>query len=272
MRRKIPASVLAEVSEVVALAETHTTLESLFIRVGAPAEDPPQGNKTYRSSQWLHRINDDETLDPLEILGRIVEGYMEADCDPDHRFGDVNRARRDPIAKSLARAKLQYVEGGHITTSMGSPSRSLEDLLRARDMAAIDEEFGRALRSVDTSPRDAASAAGNILESLCKIYIDEEHLDMPAKQDLPHVWDAVRKDLGFDPGRVEHNDLREILSGLLATVSGIGKLRTHGSSAHGAGKQTYRLEPRHARLTVHAAHTIVAFVIESWDKKRKDRG
>jgi hypothetical protein len=56
--------------------------------------------------------------------------------------------------------------------------------------------------------------------------------------------------------------------GLLGVVGGIGALRTHASSAHGAGRTTYRFEPRHARLAVHAAHTIVTFTLESWDKKR----
>src|SRR5262249_9302314 len=116
------------------------------------------------------------------------------------------------------------------------------------------------------------SAACNILESVCKTYIADEGLEMPAKQDLRPVWDAVRKDLGFDPSRVEDRDLQEILSGVLAVVSGIGALRTHASSAHGAGKKAYKLEPRHARLAVHAAHTIVAFVLESWDKMRAARG
>ncbi|WP_431061192.1 abortive infection family protein [Pseudomonas abietaniphila] len=45
------------------------------------------------------------------------------------------------------------------------------------------------------------------------------------------------------------------------------RVRTHASSAHGAGKRPYKLKPRHARLAIHAAHTISAFVIETWDEK-----
>jgi len=102
------------------------------------------------------------------------------------------------------------------------------------------------------------------------VYIEEEGLEMPAKQDLQPVWSLVRKDLGFDPSQVADRDLKEILSGLIATVNGVGALRTHASSAHGPGAKSYRVEPRHARLAIHAAHTVVLFILESWDKRRKN--
>jgi hypothetical protein len=73
--------------------------------------------------------------------------------------------------------------------------------------------------------------------------------------------------LGFDPSLVEDQDLQMILTGLISVVDGIGALRTHASSAHGAGRKTYRLEPRHARLAVHSAHTVALFILESWSKK-----
>lgn len=91
---------------------------------------------------------------------------------------------------------------------------------------------------------------------------------MPAKQDLQAVWSVVRRHLGFDPGQVEDDDLRAILSGLIATVTGIGALRTHASSAHAPGRKRYRLEPRHARLAIHGAHTVTVFVLETWEARR----
>jgi len=87
---------------------------------------------------------------------------------------------------------------------------------------------------------------------------------------LKHVWSVVRKHLGFDPSIVEDQDLQQILTGLISITEGIGALRTHASSAHGAGKKIYKLEPRHARLAIHSAHTVVLFVLESWRKKKKD--
>ncbi len=91
---------------------------------------------------------------------------------------------------------------------------------------------------------------------------------MPNKKDLKPTWAVVRESLNFDPSEVEDRDLKEILGGLAGVVSGVGALRTHASSAHGAGKKIYNVEPRHARLAVHSAHTIALFVLESWEKRK----
>lgn len=266
MRVLIPAHVISVVGDLIADWETHASLDSLLMCAGAPG-DPPEGNKRVKAQEWFRRANRDEAVDPMEVLGRAIEGYMEADLE-DAFNGDRFRERRDAIEKALGRADLKYVRGGRVTGSVATPSRSLEELMRGRDLSAIDDEFARALRNVEQNPREAVSAACNILESLCKTYIEVEGLEMPRKKDLRPVWEVVRKHLGFDPSRVEDRDLQEILSGLLGVASGISALRSHASSAHGATAKSYRLEPRHARLAVHAAHTLVAFVLESWDKKR----
>lgn len=266
MRKTIPAHVISVVSDIVAVSETHASLDSLFMYAGAPG-DPPSGSKPVKAQEWLRQVNRDEGVEPLKVLGRLIEGYMEADLEDPIR-GESHRERREKIERALARAELQYVRGGRVVGALGTASRTLEELIGGRDLAAIDEEFARALRNVEGNPRDAVSAACNILECMCKTYIEDEGLEMPKRQDLKPVWEVVRKHLGFDPSRVESRDLKEILSGLFALVGGIAALRTHASSAHGATRKSYRLEPRHARLAVHSAHTMVAFILESWDKKR----
>src|SRR5262249_4349470 len=179
---------------------------------------------------------------------------MEAAIDPADSFDTLVPARKEKIVMVLTSCELQYVKGGRVIGVLATPSRTLEQLILERDFASINYEFDRALNSVESSPREAVSAACNILEARCKIYIEAEQLEMPAKQDLKPVWLVVRKHFGIDPSRIEDRDIQEILSGIFAVVSGIGALRTHASSAHGSGKRTYRLEPRHARLAVHAAH------------------
>ena len=267
MRREIPSAVIAVVAEQAANSETHATLDSLFMYAGASGE-PPAGSKHAKALAWLRRVNQDESLDPLKVLGKFIEGYMEAAIDPADPFDTFVPARKEKIVKVLTSCGLQYAKGGRVIGALASPSQTLAQLIRERDFASINYEFDRALNSVESSPREAVSAACNILESLFKTYIEEEQLEMPARQDLQPVWSVVRKHLGIDPSRIEDRDIQEILSGIFAVVSGIGALRTHASSAHGLGKRTYQLEPRHARLAVHATHTLTLFVLESWDKKR----
>ena len=269
MRREIPASILALTAELASGQETHATLDSLFTYAGASG-DPPEGSKHAKALAWLRRTNKDSGIDPLTVLGRILEGYMEAQIDPSDTWKQLLVEARQKLSKALSESELQYVRGGKITGAMGTPTRTLSEFIRARDLEAIDQEFQRAVQNSSTSPREAVSAASNILESVCKFIISEEKIPLPAKQDLQSVWNVVRKHLGLDPSRVEDQDLQQILSGLLSVVHGIGSLRTHASSAHGAGTAAYKLEPRHARLAIHSAHSLCLYLLESWQKQSRD--
>jgi len=274
MRHTIPAPLLAVCSDFLATYETHASLDSLFTYAGAPGE-PPEGSKPVKALAWLRLVNKDESLNPLEVLGRIMENHMEEELDSSHPWDSTRPIKltdREKIEKTLARNNLTYVKGGKIVPfqSLAAPSKSLEELIKDQDISAVNEEFDRALKNVESNPREAVSAASNILESLCKAYIEETpSIQAPAKLDLKSVWAVVRKDLGFDPSLIEDHDLQKILSGLISLVDGVASLRTHASSAHGAGKKSYKLEPRHARLAVHAAHTAAMFVFETWKKKKK---
>lgn len=271
MRRLIPAALLSVCADIASGRETHATLDSLFTYAGA-AGDPPDGSKPAKALEWLRRTNKEISIQqPLDVLGRLIENYMEMQLNPNDSWDQQRLQDREKITKTLAQCELRYVRGGKIVGSLGAPSRTLEEFIRERDISAIDTEFNRALSNVETNPREAVSAASNILESLCKVYIHDEHLEKPAKQDLKPVWSIVRKHLGFDPSLVEDQDLQIILSGLISIVEGIGALRTHASSAHGAGRSSYKIEPRHARLAIHASHTVTLFVLESWKKKRSEQ-
>ena len=124
------------------------------------------------------------------------------------------------------------------------------------------------MKSVDSEPLEAISAACNILESICKVYIDDEQLSMPSKQTLRFLWKVVSQDLNFDPSKLQDDDLKKVISGLYSIVDGISALRTHGSSAHGQGRKMYKPEPRHARLAVNSAHSLALFILETWNHNK----
>lgn len=273
MRSEIPAPVIAVLSENMPTMETHASLNNLFSYAEAPGE-PPEGSKSVKAQEWLRRINK-ETKHPLAVLGRLIECYMElpeTDSSSASLFGtpieDPKKEFKNKLEAILSRCNLTYLPGGVISNGSSSPSRSLGKLIKDRDTPSIDAEFTRALANVNSEPREAVSAACNILESIFKIYITDEKLEMPQKQDLQSVWKVVRTDLGFDPGTLQDDDLKKILSGVLSVVDGIGAFRTHASSAHGEGRKMYNLKPRHARLAIHSAHTIALFVLETWDERK----
>jgi hypothetical protein len=274
MRKEIPAPVIAVLSENMPNLESHASLDNLFSYAEAPGE-PPEGSKPVKVQAWLRRVNK-EAERPLVVLGRIIECYMELpDIEENSRSmynihaADTKKEFKRKIEAILSRCNLTYIAGGIISDGSSTPSRSLAELIKGRDIPSIDAEFTRALANVNSEPREAVSAACNILESIFKTYITDENLEMPQKQDLQNVWKVVRSDLGFEPGLLQDDDLKRILSGVLSVVDGIGAFRTHASSAHGEGRKVYKLKPRHARLAIHSAHTIALFVLETWDERKR---
>jgi hypothetical protein len=93
---------------------------------------------------------------------------------------------------------------------------------------------------------------------------------LPSKQVLGALWPLVASHLGLGPKDVANDDLKRILQGLYSIGDSIAALRTHAGSAHGhAQGKSYRLASRHARLAVHAAHTMALFVLETWEERRR---
>jgi hypothetical protein len=246
---------------------SHRELNNLFVEKGAPG-DPPQANCEDKCIEWLKRSSADSTVDALSVLGGVLEEFMEVDRPRiGYSLASLEQSREE-IRKILEKYGLSYHPGGRIlSANAGVPTRSFESILRTRDLAALKDEFDRALTTIERDPAAAVTAACATVESLCRVYIEDEGLAMPADQSIKPLWKTVRASLGLDPSQMADDDLKRILSGLSSIVDGLGAFRTHVGSAHGRGRAAYRPQPRHARLAVHSAHTIAVFVLETWDAR-----
>lgn len=263
--KPIPVPVCSIVGDVIGrYIYSHKTLDRLFYEAGA-AGDVPVGNCITKCQSWLKRMHEDVS-NPTIVLGKVIEEFMEVDS----AFREnEQQAGRKSITEVLARFGLSYRAGGLIlgaTTAL--PTKALTEVLKERDLAGVDKEFERSLVNVDSDPPASITAACAILESLFKVYIEDSGIEMPSDQSLKPLWKTASKHLGLDPAAVEDEDIKKILSGMNSVVDGIGSLRTHGSTAHGRGRKAYRIQSRHARLAIHASHTLVGFFLETWDERK----
>ena len=268
----IPLEIIAFLSKELPKFETHASIDSLFLYADAPSPIP-DGSKPVKVKEWLFSVNKKSEY-PLNVLGIIIEKYMDSLDEPSVYASDYekeeyfNRTKfRETLISILERNGLKYFSGKVVQMSLSKVSTNLYDLIKDKNEDAINLEFTRAIEGLENKPLESISAACNILESICKVYIEEEKLELPTKQDLRNLWKVVSKDLQFDVNRLQDDDLKKIISGLFSIVDGVSSLRTHGSSAHGQGKRLYIPESRHARLAVNSAHTLAAFVLETWNKR-----
>jgi hypothetical protein len=266
----IPPSVIGTASPILADAYTHAQLNALFMSAGFPG-DAPEGNKIEKCRNWLRRANA-QCQDPLPMLGALIAEFM----DSENTLWGTSSDGADPrerIRAVLAKEGLSYSRGGHIHgAALSGPSRSLAERIKAEGISAIEIEYERAYKTIESDPGAAVTAACAILESVCKSYLEAEGHSLPGKQVLGTLWPQVASHLGLSPKDVADDDLKRILQGLYSIGDAVAALRTHAGSAHGhAPGKSYRLAPRHARLAVHAAHTMALFVLETWEERRRHK-
>ncbi len=246
----------------------HNMINNLFYHCGATG-DPPEAGCDDKITLWLIREAQADNTKALSLLGRVLEEFMDGDNIGNLINQDDKDAEKKRINRVLENYGLKYQFGGKIYASAVShPSLHLKRILQDRDIPQIEEEFERAILNVETDPQTAATAASSILESLFKTYIEDEGLEMPSRRTISPLWTTVSKHLRLAPDQILDDDMKKILSGLTSIVNGIGSFRTHASSAHGKSRKIYRIQPRHARLVVHSAHTLAAFVLETWDSRK----
>jgi Abortive infection C-terminus len=252
---RLPPPLIHTVADVLSIHHySHSKIKTLFVGCGAP-EESGSGNLTERMTAWLK-----ESENSFALLGCVLENYMELDTQsPEWLKG------RGRVAAALAKYGFAYERGGHIGGgTTGVPSRDLDAIIQARDIPAVRAEFDRALDSVERDPPTAITAACAIVESLCKHYIAENRLTPPSDLSIRPLWKTVQEHLGLGPKSTVTDDMRQILTGLATVLNGVGDLRTHAGNAHGREAGAFTVEPRHARLAVHAAHTLTNFVLETW--------
>jgi hypothetical protein len=153
---------------------------------------------------------------------------------------------------------------------------ALQEKAKALDLGSVHADFERALSQADHDPPDAITSACSTVESVCKCILDEMNKPYPATKDVKGLLTEVAKHLNLSPGRDDlpkewEQDIRQILSGLFTVVGGIGALRTHAGDAHGKGKTRVPVDPRIARLAIHAASTVSLFYIETWQRTAATR-
>lgn len=180
---------------------SHSKLNTIFIESGAPG-DAPKGNCETKCNKWLKRCNDEPSINALEALGSVLQGYMDKEPESfNHGNGDLKKGQAR-IKNALAKNQLEYRTNGYIVLAGSSPiSKTIEGYLNSGDFSSIEKEFERALEHINTDPHASITAASSIIEAVCKTYIETFNLEMPAKQNIVPLWKTVQQHLGLNIDR-----------------------------------------------------------------------
>jgi len=272
-RQRIPSPLIGLLGRVFSDVYTHAQINNLFFLADAPSSEP-EGNKVQKTMNWLKACNN-QSENPLEILGKLLEEFLETspfDHDEAMPWGEEHersqqlKISQDKIKGMLGRHALVYVAGGTIASSSTTPTRNLLERVSSSGLKAVDVEMRRANQMINSDPNSAVHFAGNILEATFKAYLLRRKIAFADDSDtLSTLWKLTRDNMGANPKDLASKDLKKIASGMHSIVDGIMFLRNKRSSSHGKTEEQINNDamlPRHARLAVHASHTLSAYVLE----------
>lgn len=134
----------------------------------------------------------------------------------------------------------------------------------------IHDLWAKALARRSDDPEGAITASRTLLESVCKLILDEAGERYPDNAELPKLYAQTAKRLNLAPSQHTEQIFKQILGSCQTIVEGVGAVRNRLSDAHGKGKQPVKPTPRHAELVVNLAGTVAVFLAATWINLRVD--
>lgn len=143
------------------------------------------------------------------------------------------------------------------------------------DPRVLHEHQQRIRVGLDNDPAAAIASCKELIESLCKIILDQQGVVYPAGEDLPPLYKRVAELLALNAGAIPDNakasdTVKKILRTLTTTVQSLAELRNQLGLGHGRTAPSPALA-RHARLALNSTVTITEFLLDTW-QDRIDRG
>lgn len=106
----------------------------------------PGGNRQVKTRAWFNHANK-TAPDPLGTLGKVVAEFMEKDNDEWDKSLFLDQAR---VVTALDNYGLSYVRAGYIQPlGATTVSKTLQDIIRARDLSGLQTEFDRIYENLE---------------------------------------------------------------------------------------------------------------------------
>src|SRR5438045_1578155 len=134
---RLPIPLIADVAASISGFYTHSQINNIFKRHGAPG-DPPETSKLDKITIWLERADADPNVDVHALLGGVLHEFMERES-VHGGYGNNIPQERERVTRALAKHGLFYGVGGRIFGGTVSiPAKSLEALIRERNLPEIE--------------------------------------------------------------------------------------------------------------------------------------
>lgn len=158
------------------------------------------------------------------------------------------------------RAAIEYAEARR-----SSPAALyVQEGLATLESSQIHLLWEKALRRRVDDPEGAITAARALVESVCKLILDEAGESYTEDSELPKLYALTAQRLKLAPSQHTEQIFKQVLGGCQTVVQGLGSVRNRLSDAHGRGRKAVRPAPRHAELVVNLSGAMAVFLAATW--------
>lgn len=211
-------------------------------------------------------------------LVRAYEYILEKALDPSRYSGaywspeEVAEATKKTTAsliKWLQKDGYDFIDGRIVPISGIARVADVRDAAQELQAPHLAETIHRLEGALDADPALAIGSAKELVETCCKTILRErginEDLD---KLELAQLVKRTTKELDLVPDAVPEtakgaDSIRRVLANLAAVTQGLAEIRNLYGTGHGKDGKRRGLGPRHARLAVGAASTLVTFLFDT---------
>lgn len=175
----------------------------------------------------------------------------------------------DRLNNFLRRDGYEYKDGAITAMGTGLPTlKQAQGVALAFNANHMVTQIARIESAIDSDPDLAIGSSKELVETCCKTILADRNQPVPKNADLPQLVKLVLKELKLLPDDIPDtakgaDTIKRLLSNLSSAVQGLAEIRNLYGSGHGKHGRTSSVKPRHAKLAVGAATTLVVFLYET---------
>ncbi|WP_186033972.1 abortive infection family protein [Burkholderia gladioli] len=135
------------------------------------------------------------------------------------------------------------------------------------NLAALADEtlsslWRQAVEATDLDAADALTRCSRFLEAVCAKILRERGVALPKDKSMSPLVKACLETLTWPAEKEAEGDVRQLLGGIQSITNGIGALRTHFGTAHGATSHLPPLDRGYAVFVKQATVAAATFLLD----------
>jgi hypothetical protein len=207
-------------------------------------------------------------LNVYEAVLRTIEENLEHPDAEDSPLERVLQRERARLTNLLKRDGWEYSDGELRPKDGAHALADLERHAARFDLEHIRRAIERLKNAAETDPPLAIGTAKELVESCCKTILDQCGIKVGPNHKFVPLVKETAKALKLTADDVQDakrgaDIIRQLLHKLAGISSELGELRNLYGTGHGKNGRSKALQPRHARLAVGTASTLVMFLFET---------